>query len=562
MKKDIAMLVIGIFISVLICARIDIFLLDGIREDFLLDREAINKTYFPHLATSTLPSVKRTVLAETPTYTTNCLHAMYTGKVVHPLYVLLTLAPSMYAIAGGSEEDPCVLSTLRQRGYSMSVSGDDTLAKLFPRYFNQSQTAYSFNIGDYATVDNVVIQSLQSLWEGSVPATNQFSMYHLLGADHIAHTEGIMSSTLRERCHKYDMLISSHLTFLHDAWINGELDDYIVIVLSDHGMTDKGTHGGFSAAEVRTPFLLFTSSESLREGIEARMNQLIPQRHVLLHVLSELFSVGRVADTVLEKETETKTEAPAEIVSSLDIYIIIAYAILLLILSTVVVIHKRPISPILLMCQFLCAVADRFARNETVPLIVSLIMELIWKTGSNSSSGRDTERHNAKDFIKRHDMHATLQSLFYCIWTVCLVYITRSVCSLIPIVLTLLSYLLNTELRYILLRLTLKSMGHTELFSYKLPTIHLPTELNNSANPWSCAFYIFLTDGIPAIIIGNIYSFTNLANIVFSSLLFRWHPLYNSICISKLIIEIMIATFSLVGVSVRGMKAFNYLKKQ
>lgn len=162
-RKEMVTLVMMTFLSVL-CTYIDVFLLDGTREDFLFDGEAINKTYFPHLATSAHPFLKRTVVTETPTYTTNCLHAMYTGKIVHPLYVLLALAPSMYILTGKPGEEPCVLSALRQRGYNLSVSGDDTLAKLFPKYFNQSKTAYSFDIGDYDTVDDIVFQSIQDLW--------------------------------------------------------------------------------------------------------------------------------------------------------------------------------------------------------------------------------------------------------------------------------------------------------------------------------------------------------------------------------------------------------------
>lgn len=559
------MLLTWVFITTWMCTRIDLFLLDGIREDFLLDGNIINNTYFPRLSASTLPSIKRTVLTETPTYTTNCLHAMYTCKVVHPLYVLLTLVPSIYAFVGGHGEPPHILNMLRQKGYSMSVSGDDTLAKLFPNYFNQSQTAYSFNIGDYDTVDNIVIQSLHDVWERKVAMTNQFSVYHYLGADHISHSEGIMSSTLRKKCNSYDALINNHLAFLHNAWTKDELDDYIVIILSDHGMTDKGTHGGFSTAEVRTPFLLFTSSNYLRENIDARMNQLILQRHVLLYVLSELFSIRSVSviDRVSEEDIEIKTEHSLKLVSSIDTYIIIVYSILLLILATVVVIHQRPVSTIILTCQFVCAIADRFARNETVPLFISLIMESIWITEYNENTYTSREKYIRKSSIKRCGMHIILYYLLYGAWAVCLMYITRSIHSIIPIILILGSQLLHAraEIQYILFRLILTSMKHTELFSYKLPTLHFSTKLNNSANPWSCAIYVFLADCLPVIVTGNIYNFTNLAIIIFSSLLFRWHPLYNSICISKLVMEIMIGIVSLISVFVKYVH-HSYCQKQ
>lgn len=543
-EKEMVTLVMMTFLSVL-CTYIDVFLLDGTREDFLFDGEAINKTYFPHLATSAHPFLKRTVVTETPTYTTNCLHAMYTGKIVHPLYVLLALAPSMYILTGKPGEEPCVLSALRQRGYNLSVSGDDTLAKLFPKYFNQSKTAYSFNIGDYDTVDDIVFQSIQDLWTGEAAIPNQFSMYHLLGADHIAHSEGLASPTLRERYNKYDALISTHLTYLHNRWARGEVDEYVVIVLSDHGMTDKGTHGGFSAVETHTPFLLLTSSTSLREGLETRMTKLVPQRHVLRYVLSEVFSAEIGADA--EPEAEAKT--PSNAISAIDIYIMIAYTTFLAILSIAVTVRKRPISPIILTCQFLCAVAERFACNETAPLIFSFVMEVIWKT--RSCDDTNGVKCNNKSFIKRCNV-----LVFYGIWTACLIYITRSVLSVMPIALVLVTQILKTraELQHILMRLMIKGMGHAELFSYRLPAIYLTNKPNNSANPWSCALYVFLIDGIPAIITGSVYDFTNLAAMTFSSLLFRWHPLYNSICISRLVVGVVTAVFSLMGVSVKRIK--------
>lgn len=540
-------LVIGFFLSILICTRIDVFLLDGMREDFFLDGEVINKTYFPRLTVSAFPSVKKTVLTETPTYTTNCLHAMYTGRVTHPLCVLLALAPSMYTITGGPREEPRVLKLLLQRGYSLSVSGDDTLAKMFPSYFSQSQTAYSFSIGDYDTVDNIVLQSLQDLWASGAAVTNQFSVYHFLGADHIAHSEGLLSATLRERYNRYDNLIDTHLNFLHNMWTKGDLDSYVVIILSDHGMTDKGTHGGFSVAETHTPFLLFTSSESLREGLETRVGQLIPQRHILLHVLSKLF----LAETGAEIEIEATDGAPSSAVSSVDICIIIAYTILLAILSTIIIARKRPISSAILMCQFLCAVAARFAHNETVPLVISLAMELIWKTRSDSNE--INVRYGGKNPARRHSMYRALLIVSYGAWIASLAYITRGVYSVTPAALMLVIQTFNAraELRHILLRLLLNGMGHTELFSYRLPSIYLSNRPKNSANPWSCAAYIFLTDGLPTMISGSIYDFTSLATLIFSSLLFRWHPLYNSICVSRLIMGIVTAILSLSGVIMR-----------
>lgn len=540
-------LVIGFFLSILICTRIDVFLLDGMRKDFFLDGEAINKTYFPRLAVSTFPSVKKTVLTETPTYTTNCLHAMYTGRVTHPICVLLALAPSMYTITGESREEPRVLKLLRQRGYNLSVSGDDTLAKLFPSYFSQSQTAYSFNIGDYDTVDNIVLQGLQDLWASGAAITNQFSMYHLLGADHITHSEGLLSITLRERYNKYDDLINTHLTFLHNIWTKGDLDNYVVIILSDHGMTDKGTHGGFSAAETHTPFLLFASSESLREGLEARVSHLVPQRQILLHVLSELF----LAETGVEGKLEETDGMPSKGISSIDICIVITYTILLAILSTIVIARKRPISSAILICQVLCAVAARFAHNETVPLVISFIMELIWKTRSANNGTK--VRYRGKNPARGCSMYLVFLTVFYGTWTMGLIYITRSVYSITPVALVLVTQVLNIriELRYILLRLLIRGMGHAELFSYRLPSIYLSNKSKNSANPWSCAVYIFLTDGVPTMINSNIYDFTNLATLMFSSLLFRWHSLYNSICISRLIIGIMTAFVSLIGVIIR-----------
>ncbi len=77
-----------------------------------------------------------------------------------------------------------------------------------------------------------------------------FLLVHPMGTDHAGHLHGGSSPQYRAAARKADDLLARHML----GWLEA---GHIVIVTSDHGMSDDRTHGGPGPDETLVPFYLF-----------------------------------------------------------------------------------------------------------------------------------------------------------------------------------------------------------------------------------------------------------------------------------------------------------------
>ena len=85
-----------------------------------------------------------------------------------------------------------------------------------------------------------------------------FLLVHSMGIDDAGHRHGGSSAEYRTAARRADALLALHLP----AWL---ASGYAVIVTSDHGMGDDGTHGGPGPDETMVPFWLFGAARTPEE---------------------------------------------------------------------------------------------------------------------------------------------------------------------------------------------------------------------------------------------------------------------------------------------------------
>ncbi|XP_019445399.1 PREDICTED: GPI ethanolamine phosphate transferase 2 isoform X2 [Lupinus angustifolius] len=158
-------------------------------------------------------------------------------------------------------------------GQKMVMHGDDTWLKLFPGLFHRHDGVNSFFVKDTVQVDQNVSRHLN----GELSRDDwDFLILHYLGLDHVGHTGGRNSVLMASKLSEMDEVVKMiHMNTLQNLQ-NGQGQTLLVIV-SDHGMTENGNHGGSSYEETDS-LALFIS----------------PKNHACNHALSNHNTVFQV----------------------------------------------------------------------------------------------------------------------------------------------------------------------------------------------------------------------------------------------------------------------------
>ncbi|PIA56333.1 hypothetical protein AQUCO_00700574v1 [Aquilegia coerulea] len=138
--------------------------------------------------------------------------------------------------------DDNLLGQLNSIGWKMVIHGDETWIKLFPGMFTRHDGVSSFFVKDTVEVDHNVSRHI----EAELMDSNwDLLILHYLGLDHVGHIGGRNSVLMTPKLKEMDEVIKRiHLTISDDH--HGQT---LLVVVSDHGMTDSGNHGGSSYEE-------------------------------------------------------------------------------------------------------------------------------------------------------------------------------------------------------------------------------------------------------------------------------------------------------------------------
>ncbi|TKY84541.1 hypothetical protein EX895_006443 [Sporisorium graminicola] len=140
-------------------------------------------------------------------------------------------------------------------------AGDDTWSTVFPDLFDADTTwTYdSFNVEDLDTVDRGVEAKLLPFLQRDHPERKagvhdswRLLVGHTLGVDHVGHRFGASHAKMKVKLQEMQLLLQN-ITDAVD-------DETLVVVMGDHGMDERGDHGGDAELEIGAGLWMYSKS--------------------------------------------------------------------------------------------------------------------------------------------------------------------------------------------------------------------------------------------------------------------------------------------------------------
>ncbi|KAK9109129.1 hypothetical protein Sjap_017189 [Stephania japonica] len=195
--------------------------------------------------------------AAPPTVTMPRLKAMVSGAIGGFLDVAFNFDTQAFL-------DDNLLGQFYRIGWKMVMLGDETWIKLFPGLFMRQDGVSSFFVKDTIQVDYNVSRHLEAELQSD---DWNLLILHYLGLDHVGHIGGRNSILMLPKLKEMDdvvMRIHQSISSPHDIHHRRTL----LVIASDHGMTESGNHGGSSYEE--------TDSLALFIGLESKLPEYAP----------------------------------------------------------------------------------------------------------------------------------------------------------------------------------------------------------------------------------------------------------------------------------------------
>ncbi|KAG0592904.1 hypothetical protein KC19_1G289300 [Ceratodon purpureus] len=234
--------------------RLVIMIVDGMPAELVLGRggrpppaELVAAMPFTHSLLASRKGFGYHAKAAPPTVTMPRLKAMTSGAIAGFLDVAFNFNTQALL-------DDNLVDQLAIAGWKMVMLGDETWLKLFPDKFMRHDGVNSFYVKDTVEVDYNVTRHLQ---EELAASDWDLLVLHYLGLDHVGHLGGRSSSLVAPKLKEMDDVIQR----IYEKLIRSSVDRRtLLMVASDHGMTDGGNHGGASYQEADALALFISGS--------------------------------------------------------------------------------------------------------------------------------------------------------------------------------------------------------------------------------------------------------------------------------------------------------------
>ncbi|KAG9450826.1 hypothetical protein H6P81_010791 [Aristolochia fimbriata] len=198
--------------------------------------------------------------AEPPTVTMPRLKAIVSGAIGGFLDVAFNFNTQKFL-------DDNLLGQFDSIGWKMVMHGDETWLKMFPGLFARQDGVSSFFVKDTVEVDHNVSRHLDT--ELRAKDWNLLIL-HYLGLDHVGHIGGRHSVLMAPKLNEMDEIIRTIYTTAILQESAGK--STLLVVVSDHGMTDGGNHGGSSYEETDSLALFVGLHSKIQDYTSATQN--------------------------------------------------------------------------------------------------------------------------------------------------------------------------------------------------------------------------------------------------------------------------------------------------
>lgn len=259
--------------------------------------------------------------ASVPTVTMPRLKALLTGRA--PAFIDILKNFNSAALA----DDENLVALLQGAGKRLVFYGDDTWLKLFPSAFARSDGTSGFFTRDTVEVDDNVTRHLAHELDPSMAHSESKDwdvlLLHYLGLDHVGHLRGPRSPLMAQKLSEMDEVVER----IHESvkaqdesrkQENSAARASLVLICSDHGMSEVGNHGG-ATLEESSALLMFLSGDGrhLKAVDDANSQPELRRRQVdLVPTIASLFglripalSTGMMLQEVVQASTRARPNA-------------------------------------------------------------------------------------------------------------------------------------------------------------------------------------------------------------------------------------------------------------
>ncbi|KAF6160687.1 hypothetical protein GIB67_019627 [Kingdonia uniflora] len=248
--------------------RLILMVVDGLPAEFILGKgdqpptKAVMEAMpYTQSLLSNGTSIGYHAKAAPPTVTMPRLKAMVSGAIGGFLDVALNFNTQAFL-------DDNLLGQFHRIGWKMVMHGDETWIKLFPGVFARHDGVTSFFVKDTTEVDYNVSRHLKA---ELVAEDWNILILHYLGLDHVGHIGGRNSILMTPKLKEMDEVIK----LIHTSMVQRPehcQEQTLLMVVSDHGMTYNGNHGGSSYEETDSLALFIGMESKLPQDVSATYN--------------------------------------------------------------------------------------------------------------------------------------------------------------------------------------------------------------------------------------------------------------------------------------------------
>ncbi|CAH0482573.1 unnamed protein product [Peronospora belbahrii] len=247
--------------------------------------------------------------ASVPTVTMPRLKALVTGKP--PAFIDILKNFNSVALVN----DANLVSLLAASGKRIVFYGDDTWLKLFPKTFKRSDGTSGFYTRDTVEVDYNVTRHLSDELDPTMQNAKSGDwdtlVLHYLGLDHVGHLRGPRSLLMQEKMQEMDHVVQLVVNSVREQDVrrmknNNFARPSLILLCSDHGMSELGNHGG-ATLEESSALLMFIRGDGKRmrsttdRPYKQKRSQLdlVPTIASLFGLPIPMFSTGLLLDDVI-----------------------------------------------------------------------------------------------------------------------------------------------------------------------------------------------------------------------------------------------------------------------